>query len=329
MTDEQFRLIERPSLHDDPEAWHRIRQAGIGGSDVPAILGIDRFRTPLRVYLEKTGEIDPAAERPSDPALWGSRLEPLVAAHFRRERNARLRILRAVLQSTRWPFMQANLDRAIDEATIGGKRRKNGILEVKVRFSHYENWTDAPPDSVLAQVHHYLAVTGWEWAVVAAVVGGRYIEYVVERDDDIVHWLAEIEAAFWWRVVHRIPPEPDGSKSTTEFIRSRFSQAIQDKTIELPADTAIQALKDYWQAKAAAEEAEERLAAAENRLKLLMGDAEVGLLDGRPAIKWPNVRNTVFDREAFQQAYPGVYEQFIVEGKPKRRFMVVWNPDEA
>ncbi|WP_196802087.1 YqaJ viral recombinase family protein, partial [Clostridium cadaveris] len=37
--------------------WLKERQKGIGGSDVGAILGVNKWKTPFQVYLEKTEEI--------------------------------------------------------------------------------------------------------------------------------------------------------------------------------------------------------------------------------------------------------------------------------
>lgn len=39
--------------------WLKTRQTGIGGSDVAAILGLNRYRTPLDVYNDKTATDDP------------------------------------------------------------------------------------------------------------------------------------------------------------------------------------------------------------------------------------------------------------------------------
>ena len=41
----------------DKLEWLKERQRGIGGSDVGAILGVNKWKTPFEVYLEKTEEI--------------------------------------------------------------------------------------------------------------------------------------------------------------------------------------------------------------------------------------------------------------------------------
>jgi predicted phage-related endonuclease len=57
--------------------WLQYRRLGIGGSDLAAICGISKWRTPVHVYLEKLGEAP--EDQMSEAAEWGTRLEPLIA----------------------------------------------------------------------------------------------------------------------------------------------------------------------------------------------------------------------------------------------------------
>ena len=57
--------------------WLDVRKTGIGGSDVAAVLGISPWKSPLDVFLDKTGKSAPEPE--NDAMYWGTRLETLVA----------------------------------------------------------------------------------------------------------------------------------------------------------------------------------------------------------------------------------------------------------
>ena len=61
--------------------WLKSRQQGIGGSDAGSIVGINRWRTPFQVYIDKTQEIIKTNE-PSEAAYWGTQLEDAVAREF-------------------------------------------------------------------------------------------------------------------------------------------------------------------------------------------------------------------------------------------------------
>lgn len=48
------------------EAWLDRRRAGIGGSDVAALLGLSRWKTPLDVFLDKAGRSRRASPETGD-----------------------------------------------------------------------------------------------------------------------------------------------------------------------------------------------------------------------------------------------------------------------
>ncbi|MDP3766551.1 MAG: YqaJ viral recombinase family protein, partial [Dehalococcoidia bacterium] len=62
----------------DDAAWLAARRAGIGGTDAAAILGLSPFRTPLDVYLDKTGAAQDERTE-TQPMRWGKALEPVIA----------------------------------------------------------------------------------------------------------------------------------------------------------------------------------------------------------------------------------------------------------
>ena len=47
-------LVETEGLSH--EKWLEYRRMGIGGSDVAALLGISKWKSPLELWLEKTGQ---------------------------------------------------------------------------------------------------------------------------------------------------------------------------------------------------------------------------------------------------------------------------------
>ena len=66
---------------EDKLKWLKERQKGIGGSDVGAILGINKWKSPFEVYIDKTEEITEIKEA-GEAAYWGSILEDQVAKEF-------------------------------------------------------------------------------------------------------------------------------------------------------------------------------------------------------------------------------------------------------
>lgn len=51
------------------EEWLSARRNGIGGSDASAIAGLNKWKSPIAVYLEKTGQA-PEESMNSEAAYW-------------------------------------------------------------------------------------------------------------------------------------------------------------------------------------------------------------------------------------------------------------------
>ena len=66
----------------DKAVWLKHRSLGIGGSDVAAILGLSKWKSPLSVYMDKVFP-EQADDKPKHEAMeWGSRLENSIATKF-------------------------------------------------------------------------------------------------------------------------------------------------------------------------------------------------------------------------------------------------------
>ena len=46
-------VIVLPNRIHEPEAWAKARRRGIGGSEIAAVCGLSRWRSPLEVWLRK------------------------------------------------------------------------------------------------------------------------------------------------------------------------------------------------------------------------------------------------------------------------------------
>ena len=298
-----IRLVDTREM--EREEWLAHRRCGIGGSDAAAIAGLNPWRSPIQVYMEKAGEI-PAEELASEAAYWGTRLEDLVAREFTRRTGIRAHRCNAILQHPDHPFMIANIDRR-----IVGSDEGPGILECKTASAYArDDWADdRVPPCYLIQVQHYLAVTGYSYGYTAVLLGGREFRYArIDRDEELISHLIEIEEGFWQRVESRNPPPFDGSEASSELLKRMYPEADPELTVDLPAEASL-LLTEYEVAKAEEKAAGERAEAAANRIKALMGEASLGHIDDR-VVSWKSVASSRFDSKAFQAAHPDLHAQF-------------------
>lgn len=146
------------------DEWLDARRAGIGGSDVGAIMGFNQYKSAYQVFLEKTGQYHEEVD--NEAVYFGNALEDFVAQEFAKRTGKKVRRLNKMLVYPEHDFMLANLDRVV----VG----ERAVLECKTASEYVkEAWEgEEIPASYLCQVHHYLAVTGFEKAYIAVLVGG-------------------------------------------------------------------------------------------------------------------------------------------------------------
>lgn len=181
-----------------------LRSGGIGASEAGAVIGASRWRTPVDVWMEKTGKAQPTDMVPLSAMWWGHALEDTVADAYAEKHGVKLR-KRKSLKSKKWPHLLATLDRE-----VVGQRR---ILEIKTSSPWYRDWGedggDDCPYEVVAQVTQQMAVRNWtenpaDVALFKTIVD--YREYTIEFDHELWEYMLPKLDAFWEHVKSGEPP---------------------------------------------------------------------------------------------------------------------------
>lgn len=293
--------LRRPHTHQDWLDWRRL---GIGGSDAAAVFGLSPFQTPLGLYLDKIGRL-PALEQSAEME-WGTRLEAAVIEKFEDETGMWVteRQQWRVHRDPELAFMRCTLDGL---CLPGGEEPAAGIFEGKTSNAFRHEWGPVPagefggvdgvPEHVQIQVQHELAVTGYDRAWVAVLIGGQdFRMYQVERDEAVIFVLVEREREFWQRVEARVPPAADASETTAAALRASYPH-IGEASVELPGE-ALDLVMQRRAARANEAIAGGQAQAAENALMALLGDAEVGTYEGEVLVTWKRYERTSVDATA-------------------------------
>jgi putative phage-type endonuclease len=276
--------------HRTEAEWLAVRRSAIGASEAPMLLGVSPYKSPMQLFAEKLEMVEPDAS--TDAMRWGQILEGPLAEHYAAKTGRRLHDPgRYTLRRSRAvPWMVATLDREIvsapyemlDPATGTLTRYERPLpapLEIKTTAGYrFEDWNDEPPIHVLVQVQHQLAVTGWDWASVAVLLGGRTFRwYDVPRHEPFILKLIEAETVFYEQLRTKTMPTVDGSQATRDVLRALYPKEISGLVVNLPGEAA------EWDTRRLEAIAEIRSwegvkAEAENKLKAALGEAEIGVL---------------------------------------------------
>ena len=195
------------------EEWLEYRKKGIGGSDASVVCGINKYKSPVELWLEKTGQL-PYSEA-GEAAYWGTQLEALVRNEFTKRTGIEVNAVKQILQHEDFPFMLANLDGTCQHPDLG-----TCVFEAKTASAYkVGEWENSIPDEYMLQIQHYMAVTGYKRTYIAVLIGGNTFKWkFIERDEEIISMLTELEKDFWEHVENEVPPALDGSTASEKFL---------------------------------------------------------------------------------------------------------------
>lgn len=201
----------------DVDQWHQLRGKGIGGSDAGIVMNVSQYRTPYELWEQKCG-ISERSFTTNEAIEKGNKLEPILYNLFEVLYGNKYEVINTKdisLSSKQFPFLRANLDGALINKQTGQK----GVLEIKSttiqNVSMLKKWKqDDLPITYYFQVLHYLYVTGFDFAIVYAILDipwsnqqeTRVVElYKTDLEADI-ELLVKTERWFWNKVKTKSPP---------------------------------------------------------------------------------------------------------------------------
>jgi putative phage-type endonuclease len=240
------------------------RLTAIGSSDIAAVADLDPFRGPTDVWLDKMG-----LSKPRDTvATWsGHKLEPVIAEMYSEKTGAVLVDGGGTARHSRLTWAVATVDRKSNPGPAP-------VVEIKnVGAWAVRSWRDGAPVEKVLQAQWQMLVLDVERVHLAALIGGTDFRiYNVERDDELIGWLAEIAERFWVdHVLTRTPP-PDDPEERAKALDALYPSP---NGLLLPVSTEAEdihaRLLDIDTRKAAITEEE---TAAENEAKALLGEAD-------------------------------------------------------
>jgi len=290
-----------------PAADPDVRKTGIGGSDAAAVLGVSRWKSPLQLYLEKTGQVDGQIED-NEAMIWGRILEPTVLAEYAR-RSSQVVTGRLedgdivawtpagkmvdppadavpLLGTLRHPLMTHMMCHLDAVATDSVTDEVTEIIEAKTSLSKYlprdywgEEGSDEVPEDYICQTMHQgaivSAILGRDPAIVVPVLraGPEWAVYKLQIDHEFTDMLIAREAEFWRRVETLDPPEPQSGESDKKALSSLFPQHQDIDPIEVAPDEDLHDVARRLNAyKVYVKDFAENAKECENVLKFKMGE---------------------------------------------------------
>lgn len=206
-------------ISKERQEWLKKRSKGIGGSDAAAIVGLNQWKTNVRLWEEKTGRVKPEDISGKDVVQYGIKSENHLRELFKLDfPQYEVGYQEYFLHKhPEYDFLYATLDGELIEKETGSK----GVLEIKtcqiMNSVMMLKWKGRIPDSYYIQILHQLLVTGWDFAVMKANLKTEWFEetaiqvkhYTIKREEVLadMEFLLEKELEFWnHNVLRNIKP---------------------------------------------------------------------------------------------------------------------------
>lgn len=288
------------------DEWLELRKLGITGTDLGGITGISKYSSPIKVYLDKIGELEPTED--NEVMYWGRVMEDVIAKEFKnRNTNLKVQKVNVILKHQEYEWALGNIDRL-----IRNEKGQRGILEIKTVSEYIKGaWEgEEVPPQYMVQLQWYMFVTGVDYGYFAALIGGnKYVQKYVKRDNELIEILKSSAENFWLNnVLKKNPPIIDGSEASSELLKRIYPNSVKGSQIELPQD-ANELIEKIEQFKSKQNEIKESISECENRLKDMLGENEVGICGDRK-VTWKTYSRTSVDTKKLKKENLDVYEKY-------------------
>lgn len=266
----------------DDEAWREARKAGLGGSDISAVLGFSTYSSPWEVWADKTG-VRSWQDEGSAAADLGVELEPWLIGKA-------ARILGVEVTQPEFRTYAHPLHRwrtcSPDGITPDGRLVECKTAGLQSGFGIPKGWEDGGiPLGYEFQCRWSLHVIDADVIELVGLVAGMGVQHrtVVRNlavEADMVDQVSE------WYQRHIVRGEEPPLGAVDNELMGRLYPTPNGSTVDLDGTDAADIWRAYRNAhqRETAAKADKKVAGA--ALKQLLGANEIGELDGAVVAKW-------------------------------------------
>lgn len=277
------------------------RMQYIGGSDIAAVLSQSRWKTPYRLWAEKTGKIIVPDLSNVEAVEMGNRLEQFVADIFSDKTGKQVRRAPKMYRHSEYPFLVANIDRLI----VGGDE----LLECKTCSAYkLEEWENKIPREYVLQVIWYLGITGRKRGWIACLIGGQKFDYKpIDFDQELFDLMIEKALKFWEMVKNDVPPMilPEDDTTLAELYPTHTDDLIELQEMN-DRIAYLQEIKMHI------DEMTKEKREIETELKTLIKD-KAGVLTDRYKITWKSQTSRRIDSDLLKTECPDIAQKYMKE----------------
>lgn len=300
----------------------------IGGSDIAAVMGMSRWKTPLKLWTEKTLKLPPQDLSNNEAVEMGTKLEQFVADLFSEKTGKNVRRAPKEYRHPSYPYMVAHIDRLVTGT--------DELLECKTcsifKKDEWEN--DDIPQEYILQLMWYLGITGRKVGHIAVLIGGQSFKYKkIKFDEELFDQMVEAAKEFWEHVQNDTPPKIMTNDDETlkelygehnDFMIELFPEDEKTTEAVMLFDEKIAYLQEI---KAHIKSLQDEKKEIETSIKDVIKD-NLGIKTPKYIITWKLHKGQItYDKEAMQN--DGVFDKYARQTASRYLYINKNNESEA
>lgn len=243
------------------------RRHAMMASDIPALLGIDDFTTPLMLAYKKLDTSPVVINEPNLNMDIGHYVEPITNKLFKNETGKKTKM-------NKDSFFKRHHGATPDAFVINEHGEETDLVEFKYSTKG-SKWASLP-DFVFCQVQWQLHVMNRERCDVAALIAWRgtsFKTFEVYRDENFIENVVKLVDEFWSAIKSGHVPVATGTKREEEAINSRFkNQRKSFAPLELDDVNFLNALEESEEIGKQDKQVQQRKRQNKNLLKAYVGE---------------------------------------------------------
>ena len=282
--------------------WLLERQKGIGGSDIAALLGYNKWKNNIDVFLDKT-KGNSILDNPKMKV--GRIMEDVIAKMFGEETGYKISKPKQMIYSHKdYDFLKASIDRFY-------KMDNNKcVLECK----NTEKYLDEPEGSHFCQLQWYLGILNIDYGAICYLQAGwklNYFEY--KKDDDFFELMKNTAIEFWNNhILTGTPPKLVRGEDVAKLYPIANNNLVEASNIDFSDYDYLKKLQKQQK------ELENEIELYRDKFKLRIGENEGLCYNGKPLITFKTSEVNSFDTTKFRLENPILYKQYLKQSNQRR-----------
>lgn len=289
------------------EQFENERKCGIGGSDIAAVMGLSKWKTPLDVYNEKKGIVTPQfTDEVRRRMSVGLALEEVIRNEVVKK-NPFFTIKKAkYIKHPEYNFIMAHPDGII----VDSDTNDNYIFEAKT--AGYDSWGDDVPIEYYLQIQQYMLIANLDKAYLACLTlnNMKMHYYWYDADKEVQQRIIDAAVNFWNNhFLKDIPPEDKKDVSEIEH--------VPDNYLEID-NLTMRELQRLANLKADKKRLETQISMIEDNAKNLIAENEGLKYNNEIVVTYKAIYSNRFDTTRFKKENADLYEEYIKSSLSRR-----------